>query len=226
MLYLTKSQSKFAENIVNRLTNSPDVIKCLEDKIYSANNVLLSYRQINEMSKSGIFIDKRNINKRGWRKFSFKEAMYLNIIKKFKEAGLTNNQLRGFKNSYYTNGEFDKALYLALTKQNIIVSIDEKDNADYSDWLRYTISRDNVISRGFKVSINFYRVIKEFLEINPQSAIDTRVFCNFYDTIRRELGDYPEEVGMTEEEIKKLIDKLFSLSGIIYEKWIDDVSKG
>lgn len=225
MLYLTKTQREFAKIIRGRLTNSPDILKSINNGIFSVNKLSLSYRQVNELSKAKMIKDNRIKTKKGWRKFNIKEAIYLNTISKLKGAGLTNKQLSGFKKSFYKGDEFEKALYLTFSGENIILSIDEKGNADYYDWLYFVVSYKKMVKVNFNVSISLYKVAEEFFDQKPETLLFKKVIYDFFNKIKDELKDYPDETGMTEEQVKKLVEQLYELSDVLFERWLSDKNK-
>jgi len=225
MLYLTKKQERFVNYIGNRLPNSPNFQKSINKADFSVSNISLSYRQINELGKAKLIIDTRNNNKKGWRKFNIKEALYLNIISKLKEGGLTAKQLVGFKNSFYKNNDFEKVFWLILSGENIILSIDENGKANYFDWLYFVFLYKRTRLSGFRTSIIITNVWEDFVIKNPKSSIFRSIANDFLEKAKRELGDYPDEMGMTEEETKKLLEKLFGFADILFDKWVTDVKK-
>lgn len=221
MLTLTKAQSVFIENLPNLRNSHPVDFERLLEQNYSVKKTKLSYRQITNLSNDGIIVEGRNTNnKRGWRRFDLREAIYLTAVKKLKEYGLTNKQLVDFKESFYKKGELDKALLLVLGGEKIILTIDRNGKAGYLDWLYFFISHKEATTSY--VSINLSGLVKEFFGVEKPPLLIVNLVHNEIQRIKRELGDYPKEMGMTEADIEKLIDQLSVLSNVLFEKWVND----
>lgn len=63
---------------------------------YRANDVGISYRNLNAVDEAGLIPDYSNLPRGNkWRSFTTREAIYLQILFKLKAFGMTNAKLRG-----------------------------------------------------------------------------------------------------------------------------------
>ncbi|OGK17711.1 hypothetical protein A2774_01990 [Candidatus Roizmanbacteria bacterium RIFCSPHIGHO2_01_FULL_39_12c] len=72
------------ENKLNELLNDPK---------YTVSDTSLSYRQTNSLDEDNLLASKRK-NKSSWRKFSYKELVYFEIIIELKKFGIKQEQLK------------------------------------------------------------------------------------------------------------------------------------
>lgn len=73
--------------------------RLLNEKKYTVSDTNYSYRQINSIP-STILGDKRE-NKRGWRKFSLKELIFLDVVKELRKYGILNKQLNSLADCFF-----------------------------------------------------------------------------------------------------------------------------
>jgi len=225
MLYIKELQKNYLERLAGVLREKPEVIKHLNKEIYSPKYLSLSYRQINELSKSGLIKDKRKTKKKGWRKFSFNDAVYLETLFELKKARFTNKELINFKNSYYKNDDFEKALYLVFAGENIIVNINEKGHSNLFDAIYFFASHKDKTKKELSFSISLYGIVYGMLKDKPEDCVKHDIFYSCLDKLRKELADYPKEKGLSETDTEKLVEKIQELSEVLFERWISDKDK-
>lgn len=77
-------------------------------KLYTVSDTSLSYRQTNDLDTNNL-LDNDRKNKSGWRKFSFKELVYIQIIAELKKFGIKREQLHELWEAFFQEpGEKNK----------------------------------------------------------------------------------------------------------------------
>ncbi len=84
-----------------------NLIEKINSVLYKASNTDLTYRQINTFDNTGLLNDRRNSNTK-WRKFSFKDLIYIRLLFLLKKYGVKNEQLFDLKKHFY--GEMEKGI--------------------------------------------------------------------------------------------------------------------
>lgn len=69
-------------------------------KKYTVSDTSLSYRQANDLDTNNL-LDNDRKSKSGWRKFSFKELVYIQIISELKKFGIKREQLQELWESFF-----------------------------------------------------------------------------------------------------------------------------
>ncbi len=221
-MYLTKAQNKFLGALPAIPENDAAFRAGLKREVFSVTHVPLSYRQVNELGKAGIIQENRKEDKKGWRKFNLIEAIYLSVIAQLKDAGLTNKQIEGFKNSFYKTKELEKVFYLVFAGENIILNIDSDGKPGYYDWLYFAITYKKVPDFNFNVTINLYKIAEGFLDQKPENFFHKSFLKLSLDKCKQELKEYTDERGMKEEEANRLAERIYELGDVLFERWIAD----
>ena len=109
----------------------------LNKKEFRVADLPFSYKQVSDLGKDGV-IDDKNKKEQSWRRFSFKEMVFLFIVKELKDFGLKNNQIKEIGDSYFqkpipNKGNIvDIALVLSLLRKYfIILTVDNNDKIKY-----------------------------------------------------------------------------------------------
>jgi DNA-binding transcriptional MerR regulator len=72
----------------------------LNKKRFKVSDTLLTYRQVNSLDTDKLLATDRKV-KKGWRKFSFKELVYVLIVKELKKFGLKHEQLKKLWEAFF-----------------------------------------------------------------------------------------------------------------------------
>lgn len=81
--------------------------KMMNEKKFTVSNAPFTYRQVNSLGEDNLLNDKRK-DKKGWRRFSFKEIVYLLIVKDLKRFGFKHEQLRLLWDAFFAEPEKSK----------------------------------------------------------------------------------------------------------------------
>jgi len=105
----------------------------LNEKLFSVSSIGLSYRQINTLENNDIFRSGRK-DKKGWRAFSYKERIFLLVVKELRNYGFKDKQLKNlrdafFKKCYELNS--DMAIAGALEENKVMLLINSKGEVSF-----------------------------------------------------------------------------------------------
>lgn len=75
-------------------------------KIFRVSDSSLTYRQINNLEESGLFSSGRMEDSQ-WRKLSFKEIIYMELVNELRRFGFKNNQLTGLRDIFFGGKDMD-----------------------------------------------------------------------------------------------------------------------
>lgn len=110
----------------------------VNEKKFTVKDTPLTYRQINTLDQDNLLnVDRDNIQ--GWRKFSFKELIFILLVKELKAFGVEHHQLRELS-EYFTKHEYLStfAIGCVLGHIEITITIDSDGNTDILDPSYYT----------------------------------------------------------------------------------------
>lgn len=165
----------------------------LDRKEFSVGDTVLTYREASYINKN--LLDDTRENKNEWRKFSFKEVIYLTIIKDLRKFGIKDKKLINLKRAFFDkeNAVFsDIAILLTFKKMRVDIMIDNDFNIYFVD----TVDNFSMFRKKFKMNIN--------LNLN-EYAMD------IWEKISEERIEYKDALDilgnlMPEEGDKKLLD--------------------
>lgn len=161
----------------------------LNEKKYTAKNSSLSYRQINNLFNDGMLPDTR-YNARAWRKFSFRELMYLEIVSVLKAYGLEYDQYEDLKDAFFGKGkgQSDMAIGLVLLQEQIILTLNHENQATFYDTPNFEgfggnlesflfinlneLSNKLLLKVGYEKTISYYGLMEEFLQ--PDRSLNAK----------------------------------------------------
>jgi len=116
-----------------------NLIEFINKKQFTVSDTPLTYRQINSLDEDNLLDNSRN-NKRGWRKFSFKELVYILIVAEVKKFGVKHCQLHELWKAFFGNpqdrnkrGYADLAIGCVFGHTQIILTIDSVGNIIFYD---------------------------------------------------------------------------------------------
>jgi hypothetical protein len=119
----------------------------LNFKRFTVSNTPLSYRKVNSLDSDNLLGTKRE-NTLGWRKFSYKELVYFEIIFELKKFGVKQDKLRDLYESFFKEPSTDK-------KQPDLISKNDSEMAI------------TLVFRGVEITLVFYADGKMFFCDNP-----------------------------------------------------------
>ena len=96
------------------------------EAVISANKLKISSRSINYYESIGLIKDPRSDDKKGWRKFTYVEAVYLLIVRELRHYGIDTDFIKTFYDSFIKNDDefFTNALLLAHLGYKITIVIE------------------------------------------------------------------------------------------------------
>lgn len=111
-------------------------------RTFTVADTRLSYRKIYLLDEDNLLPDSR-LEEKGWRKFNYKELVYLTLIDEFRKYGLEKHQLKKVKSSFFgkSSKDTEEVMYRAANNQPISVVLDEQGGIRYLDSPRVDISQ-------------------------------------------------------------------------------------
>jgi hypothetical protein len=143
-------------------------------ELFRVADTPLSYRQINSLDEDKLLNDNRSDDK-GWRRFSFKELVYLKVVNELKQYGFTHEKIRpiwmGFFKSHYIS---EMAISCVLARVEITLIVDSNGNYSYFDPTHLALSK-----QAFKdglptayVHIDFNKLVNHALVLMREKPYD------------------------------------------------------
>ena len=213
----------------------------LNDKKFKVSDTPLSYRQANALGDDKLLSTDRK-TKQGWRKFSFKELVYVLIVNELKKFGLKHEQLKSLWEAFFKEPvkqkineiRIDKfigecAIGCTLAQVEIKISIDSDGSIIFYDPF-HSVLLDTLSGSKSLITIRLNDIVNTLLKQlgkNPIPLTWTQSKLVF-DTI--------PDISVKEQELLKIIrDKNFSVVkikkkdgdiAVVYAETILDTSKG
>ncbi|MFA5828331.1 MAG: hypothetical protein WC841_03170 [Candidatus Shapirobacteria bacterium] len=178
MLFITDNLLAKASETIKKC-NLGDIFN---QKKYTIADTPLSYRQANTLDKDKLLNDNRTGGK-GWRKFSFKELVYIDIVLDLKKFGVKHEQLKQLWQSFFkepdgllvpslvpNRGESEIAISSVFGGVEMVLCIDSDGEILYFDpqfSTKYSQSSKPLIRVSLNVVINkiIKLIIKEELPV-------------------------------------------------------------
>lgn len=91
-------------------------------KRYTVSDTPLSYRQANDLDSNNL-LDNERKNKLGWRKFSYKELVYVEIVVELKEFGIKSEHLKPLWEAFFKEPKREVSIENLTTKSNGEIAI-------------------------------------------------------------------------------------------------------
>lgn len=155
--------------MIDYYTNGSDDTKIqlqkqFNEKKYTVKDSTLSYRQINSLGASAMLQDERE-NDRGWRKFSFKDLVYLYTILECRKYGIINEKLQELRDDFYKQdkgtqkfSDVDHVLLLVLGTVKLSLLITDDGRTWFVDMSYQAFVDDSYDSYTF---INFNEIVRK-----------------------------------------------------------------
>lgn len=183
----------------------PFTTKLLNQRAYTVKDTGLSHRQINSLAESKMFPEVRD-DKNKWRKFSFKDLVYFQLISECRKFGIENKKLKELRDAFYKiekekGRDFtdaDEALSYVFGSIDIHMLIHHKGfcyfygNSSRSLWERIQNSM---------IYINFNRVVLKVLERALSS--ENNILPEYKDRSR-----LINDLSKTTEKEREILDML------------------
>jgi DNA-binding transcriptional MerR regulator len=172
----------------------------LNEKKFRVSDTDFSYRQINSLDDNNVLEDTRE-TKNNWRKFSFKELIFLSIIKELRGYGFKSEQIKKLSNVFFgekTKEQTDFAIGIVFIKLKITLLIDNKNNISFYDFM----AMEMFFSKEHKsfININLNEIVSEIWEKMGKKKIS---YKNYNDIIMESLAE--RTFNYKEAEIIKII---------------------
>jgi len=155
---------------------------------YRVSDTSLTYRQINTLGVSGLLNGSKE-NSRGWRSFTFKDLVFLDILSELRKYGLEGRQLKKIKDFFYAkNSNINLVLVAVLLKIKITIALRADGSFDIFEMITGSLSLDkeyraviilnlnefvnNVLERLSMEKINYSTTLSVFSEMyNKDNSI-------------------------------------------------------
>ncbi|MFA6614030.1 MAG: MerR family transcriptional regulator [Endomicrobiia bacterium] len=133
---------------------------------YRVADTILSYRQINILGTSGLLNEEKE-NSRGWRKFTFKDLVYLDILSELRKYGLENKQLKGVKDFFYKkNSDVNLILIAILFGIKVTIALEVNGNLRVFETITGSLSMEKDYRAVIQLNLNeFVNMALERLKI-------------------------------------------------------------
>lgn len=112
-VYLDGAYLMLGNSIARQATSLEDAINAGPFPVSATG---LSYQQVNWLTKDGLLGASEKAGERGWRKFQFREIVYLRVLSELRSFGVGNDALRGLHQLFYANPTTADEIILACLK--------------------------------------------------------------------------------------------------------------
>ncbi|RDB69241.1 hypothetical protein C1875_10365 [Eggerthella lenta] len=103
----------FDNSIVRQATNFEEAVNAGPFPVSATG---LSYQQVNWLTKDGLLGASEKAGERGWRKFQFREIVYLRVLSELRSFGVGNDALHGLHQLFYRTPNAADEIILACLK--------------------------------------------------------------------------------------------------------------
>lgn len=181
-------------------------------KIFTVSDTPLTYRQVNTLDEDKLLSTDRK-DKKGWRKFSYKELVYILIVSELKKFGFKHEQLKQLWHTFFSEPTKDHstnaggiainrsigetAIGCVFGEVEIILSVDSDGNVAFYDPTYYSM---------------FYQASKPHVQIILNNIInDLRIragkepFPVKWSVQENILKGMVSDLSMKEKELLKII---------------------
>jgi DNA-binding transcriptional MerR regulator len=154
-----------------------DRLKFLMSAGYRASDTDLKYRQINILGSSGLLNGDKE-NSRGWRNFTFKDLVFLDIVSELRKYGLEGRQLKKIKDFFYKkNTDANLILTAVLFGMKITIALEPNGNFKIFELITGSLSLEKSYKSVIQLNLNeFVNTILERIgmdKINYSSTLES-----------------------------------------------------
>lgn len=114
-VYLDDAYLMFGNSIERQVTDFETAINAGP---FSVSATGLSYQQVNWLTKDGLLGASKKAGERGWRKFQFREIVYLRVLNELRSFGVGNDALHGLHRLFYGTPDAADEIILACLKMS------------------------------------------------------------------------------------------------------------
>lgn len=110
---------------IDSVEKHPEILEFIRKRRFRVSDTQLSYRQINSLEASDVLENSRE-NESGWRLFSLKDLLFLQMIANTRKYGVTNEMLKMLKEHLYLkkdDSELFKSKYDIFYGEYAIIAI-------------------------------------------------------------------------------------------------------
>lgn len=180
-------------------------------KIFKVSDTPLTYRQVNTLDTDRLLANERQ-NKKGWRKFSYKELVYTLIVSELKKFGFKHEQLKQLWQAFFSeptrepkgSGGIDinrsigeTAIGCTFGGVEIILCIDSEGKAIFCDPLNYSLFYQ---SSNSQIQIVLNNIINKFSSKASIEIVPVKWSIQQYI-----LAGYNQDLSLKEKELLKII---------------------
>lgn len=154
----------------------------LNKKTYTVSDTPLTYRQVNSLDADKL-LSKDRENIQGWRKFSFKELVYVLIVHELKKFGLKHDQLRQLWDAFMkeptvddkrkfgeveiTSGIGDVAIGLVFSHVEIALTVNSDGKISFYDPSNFAVFYQNEIPH---IHITLNAIVNKVFETSGKAT--------------------------------------------------------
>lgn len=172
-VYLDDAFLMFDSSIVRQATDFETAINAGPFPVSATG---LSYQQVNWLTKDGLLGASEKAGERGWRKFQFREIVYLRVLSELRSFGVGNDALHGLHQLFYGNAATADEVILACLKASeatllfysggtgFVLSPERLFEAEKTD--------DEAVKRS-AIRVVVSRAVREALELVGVEALET-----------------------------------------------------
>lgn len=204
-----------SDNLLIKYLHANDKLKLdefINKKLFTVADTPLTYRQVNSLDTDKLLTNDRE-EKQGWRKFSFKELVYVLIVHELKKFGLKHEQLKQLWQAFFkepAKGEKRQVAEIEINKSigeiaigcvfgqvEITLSIDNDGQIVFYDPDHYALFYENSKSQ---IQIRLNDFVNDLLVKTKKQPIP--VIWSIRQAI---LDGYKFDLTTKEEELLKII---------------------
>lgn len=204
-----------SENLLIKYLLLNDELKLdefINKKLFTVADTPLTYRQVNSLDTDKLLTNDRE-EKQGWRKFSFKELIYVMIVHELKKFGLKHEQLRQLWEAFFkeptkienrqveeieiNKGIGEIAIGCVFEQVEITLVIDSEGKVIFYDPVHYALFYSSSIPQ---IQIKLNDIVNDLLVKSKKEPIP--VTWSVRQTI---LDSYKHDLSPKEEELLKII---------------------
>lgn len=172
-VYMDDAYLMFGNSIERQVTDFETAINAGP---FSVSATGLSYQQVNWLTKDGLLDASEKAGERGWRKFQFREIVYLRVLSELRSFGVGNEALHGLHRLFYeTPGAADEIILACLKASEATLLF-------YADGTGYMLSperlfeaerTDNEAVKRSAIRVVVSRSVREALELIGLEPVET-----------------------------------------------------
>lgn len=188
------------DSIVSINDDTQIIERIINDDSYTVTYTGVSYRQISYLAEHNMLNPEVKPGEGGWKKFRFRDVVYLRILQKYREFGMSYMQLRGLHSLFYEEPRtMDEVIFACIAATEMTMTI-------YSDGTGFVMcpivrSADERVGGMFldksrpAIHLNLNAVVDEVLASTNKKSVETEV------SLARLLSS---DAGLTEAEKQAL----------------------